>query len=77
MTLAALKDSIKLRFSYIFRILVHIHHDREYVSMQVDGAGEVNESSTSRSTGSRRRETLGRHGLLNHQSPLSVTQFLQ
>jgi hypothetical protein len=47
--------------AYSSRGLVHCHHDRKHGSMQADrhGAEEVAESSISRFTGSRRRQTPG------------------
>jgi hypothetical protein len=52
-----IKENISFRLAYSFRGLVHCNCGREYASRH--GAGEGAESSTSRSTGNRKRVTLG------------------
>lgn len=61
MTMATpVRGSISLGLAYSFGGLVHYHYGREHGSrVGRPSSGEVAESSTSRSTGSRKRETLG------------------
>ena len=62
-----IKEHTELGLAYRFSGLVHYHYSREHVSRC--GGGERAESSTSKSSGSSKRQTLGMAWAFENQKP--------